>query len=165
MEIVYIETTIVSLLVANPSRDLATAGQQQTTRDWWRLRREAFQCVTSDQTLAEVSRVDAEQARLRLAALAGFPILPITAAVEHLADEFLRTGCLPPAARADAVHLAAATCAEVDFLLTWNCRHLANGQILRRLEREADQLGWGLPTVCTPLGLMGEFAYEIESDS
>jgi hypothetical protein len=165
MEIVYIETTVVSLLVASPSRDLATAGQQQTTRDWWQRRRTAFQCVTSDQTLAEVGRGDPGQAKLRLAALAGFPDLAITAAVEHLADEFLRTGCLPTAARADAVHLAAATCAEVDFLLTWNCRHLANGQILRRLEREAERLEWKLPTVCTPLELMGDSTYEIESDS
>jgi hypothetical protein len=165
MEIVYIETTVVSLLVANPSRDLATAGQQQTTRDWWQRRRTAFQCVTSDQTLAEVSRGDAEQARLRLAALAGLPVLPITAAEEHLAEEFLHTGCLPAAARVDALHLAAATCAEVDFLLTWNCRHLANGQILRRLEREADRFGWRLPTVCTPLELMGDSMYESESDS
>ena len=165
MEIVYIETTVVSLLVADPSRDLATAGQQQTTRDWWHLRRQAFQCVISDQTLAEVARGDTEQAQLRLAALAGFPVLPITAEVEHLADEFLRTGCLPATARADAVHLAAATCAEVDFLLTWNCRHLANAQILRRLEREAGRFGWDLPTVCTPLELMGDSTYEIQSDS
>lgn len=85
--------------------------------------------------------------------------------MEHLAEEFLRTGCLPPAARADAVPLAAATSAEVNFLLTWNCRHLANAQILRRLEREAGRLGWKLPTVCTPLELMGDSTYETESDS
>ena len=63
------------------------------------------------------------------------------------------------------MHLAVAMCAEVDFLLTWNCRHLANAQILRRLEREADRFGWELPTVCTPLELMGDSTYEIESDS
>jgi predicted nucleic acid-binding protein len=165
MEIVYIETTVVSLLVANPSRDVATAGQQQTTRDWWRLRRGAFQCVTSDETLAEVARGDSEQARQRLAVLAGLPVLPITAEEEHLAAEFLSTGCLPAAARSDALHLAAATRAKVDFLLTWNCRHLANAQILRRLEREADRLGWQLPTVCTPLELMGDSSDETESDS
>jgi hypothetical protein len=85
--------------------------------------------------------------------------------VEHLAAEFLRTGCLGAGARSDAVHLAVATLAEVDFLLTWNCRHLANAQILRRLEREARRLGWALPTVCTPLELMGDSAYEIESDT
>jgi hypothetical protein len=76
MEIVYIGTTVVSLLVANPSRDVATAGQQQTTRDWWRWRKAAFQCVTSDETLNEAARGDAEQAQLRLAALGGLPVLP-----------------------------------------------------------------------------------------
>ena len=125
MEIVYIETTIVSHLVANPSRDLVTAGQQQATRDWWRLRRELFQCATSDEALAESARGDAEQARLRLAALAGMPSLSISVEAETLATEFLRTGALPVAARSDAVHLAAATIARTDYLLTWNCRHLA----------------------------------------
>ena len=74
------------------------------------------------------------------------------------------TGCLPARARADAIHLAVAVRAEVDFLLTWNCRHLANAQILRRLEREADRFGWKLPSVCTPLELMGDSMYEHESD-
>jgi hypothetical protein len=165
MDIVYVETTVVSLLVADASRDLATAGQQQTTRDWWQLCRPGFQCVTSVETLAEAARGDPEQARQRLAALAGLPVLAITVEAERLAAEFLRTGCLPAAARSDAVHLAVATLAEVDFLLTWNCRHLANAQILRRLEREAHRFGWALPTVCTPLELMGDSAYEIESDS
>jgi predicted nucleic acid-binding protein len=165
MEIVYLETSFVSLLVANPSRDLATAGQQQTTRDWWRLRREAFQCVTSDETLAEAARGDPEEARKRLAALAGVPVLPISVEAERLAAEFLGTGCLPAAARSDAVHLAVASRAEVDFLLTWNCRHLANAQILRRLKREAERHGWKLPAVCTPLELMGDLSYEIGSDS
>jgi hypothetical protein len=165
MEIVYIETTVVSLLVAGTSRDVATAGQQQTTRDWWRLRRSVFQCVTSDETLAEAARGDSAQAQQRLAALAGFPVLPITVEEEHLAAEFLSTGCLPATARSDALHLALATRAEVDFLLTWNCRHLANAQILRRLEREAIRLGWELPTVCTPLELMGDSAYETGSDT
>ena len=164
MEIVYIETTIVSHLVANPSRDLVTAGQQQATRDWWRLRRPLFQCVTSDETLAESARGDARQARLRLDALAEMPALPISMEAEKLAVEFLRTGALPAAARSDAVHLAVASIARTDYLLTWNCRHLANAQILRRLEREAATAGWELPRVCTPLELMGDSPYEIEPD-
>lgn len=165
MEIVYIETSVVSLLVANPNRDLVTAAQQQATRDWWHLRRGSFQCVTSDETLAEAVRGDAEQARQRLAALATLPSLSITVEAENLAAEFLRTGALPAAARSDAVHLAVASAAQVDYLLTWNCRHLANAQILRRLEREAVRAGWILPTVCTPLELMGDSKYEIEPDS
>ena len=128
MEIVYIETSVVSLLVANLSRDLVTAGQQQATRDWWSRRRVLFQCVTSDETLTESARGDAEEAHLRLAALAGMPTLSITLEAENLAAEFLRTGALPVAARSDAVHLAVASIARTDFLLTWNCRHLAFGQ-------------------------------------
>lgn len=164
METVYIETTVVSLLVAHPSRDLATAGHQQVTRDWWRLRREAFQCVTSDETLVEAARGDPGEARKRLATLAGLPVLQVTGEVEQLAAKFLGTGCLPVAARSDAVHLAAASLAKMGFLPTWNCRHLANAQILRRLEREAGRLGWMLPTVCTPLELMGDLSYGNESD-
>ena len=105
------------------------------------------------------------KARLRLAALTGLPVLSITIEAENLAAEFLRTGALPADARSDAVHLAVATVARTDYLLTWNCRHLANAQILRRLEREAVQRGWTLPTVCTPLELMGDSTHESESDS
>lgn len=121
--------------------------------------------MTSDETLAESVRGDVEQARLRLAALAGMPSLPISVSAEALAAEFLRTGALPVPARSDAVHLAVASIARTDYLLTWNCRHLANAQILRRLAREATRSGWGLPIVCTPLELMGDSAYEAQSDS
>ena len=165
METVYIETSIVSYLVAEPSRDLITAAHQQATHDWWNNRRSSFQCTTSAETLAETARGDAEQAALRLAALASMPVLAITVEVEDLAAEFLRTGALPARARSDAVHLAVSSVARVDYLLTWNCRHLANAQILRRLRREADRYGWELPTVCTPLELMGETQYESGSDS
>lgn len=166
-EIVYIETSFVSLLVADPSRDVSMAGNQQVSRDWWRWRRSNFACVTSDETLVEAARGDARQARLRLEVLAGLLSLPTSPATAELAQQFLDTGTLPPAAKVDAVHLAVATLAAADYLLTWNCRHLANAQILRRLEREASKHGWVLPKVCTPLELMGDWAYEteIEPDS
>jgi len=164
MEIVYIETSVVSLLVAQPSRNLVMAARQQATRDWWNLRRDFFHCVTSDEARTEAARGDPDQARLRLAALARLPSLAVTAEAEHLAAEFLNTGALPAAARPDAVHLAVAAYARAHYLLTWNCRHLANAQILRQLEREACRRGWDLPTVCTPLELMGELPYETESD-
>ena len=105
--------------------------------------------------VTEAAQGNQEQAAKRLAALADLAILPVTREMEELAAEFLRTGSLPAGARSDAIHLAAAACARLDYLLTWNCRHLANAQILRRLEREAVRVGWTLPTVCTPLELMG----------
>ena len=161
-EIVYIETSFVSLLVADPSRDVTVAGNQQITRDWWRWRRSAFACVTSDATLVEAARGDARQALLRHEVLAGLPTLSASPAAAELAERFLATGALPLAAKVDAVHLAVATLAGADYLLTWNCRHLANAQILRRLEREAAKQGWALPRVCTPPELMGESTYETE---
>jgi len=105
MEIVYIETSVVSLLVANPSRDLVTAARQQATRDWWNLRRAAFQCVTSDQTLVEAARGYAEQARLRLAALATFATLIITG---NLRSEIQRSMALNFIARSNTIASAMA---------------------------------------------------------
>lgn len=160
METVYIETTIVSYLVADPSRDVVTAGLQQATRDWWQRRRTEFHCVTSAETLAEGARGDAEQARRRLAVFAGLTLFPSTAEAEELAVRFLASGALPARARSDAIHLAVAVIAESDYLLTWNCRHLANAQILRRLEAGVLPAGLRMPRVCTPLELMGDSSDE-----
>jgi predicted nucleic acid-binding protein len=164
MEIVYLETSFVSLLVGNPSRDLVTAANQQITRDWWRLRRGEFVCVVSSEVLREASQGDPEEARKRLEVLRELTVLRLTPEAENLARALLATGGLPARAQADAAHVAIAAAAKTDYLLTWNSRHLATAQILRRLEAEAGRLGWKLPKVCTPLELMGDSSYETESD-
>ena len=165
METVYVETSIISYLVAEPSRDLVTAANQQVTRDWWQHRRRQFACVISQEVVAEASRGDPEQVRRRLAALASLPRVAISSEAEEVARLFLGTGALPASAARDAVHLAVATIVRADFLLTWNCRHLANAQILKRLERETQRTGRTLPRVCTPLELMGDLPYETGSNS
>ena len=164
METVYLETSFVSLLVGNPSRDLIVAANQQVTRDWWRLRRAEFICIASGEVALEAGRGDAEQARRRLEIVRELTFVAATPAAEALAEAFLATGALPRHARTDAAHLALATAAGADYLLTWNCRHLANAQILRRLEREAVRRRWRLPQVCTPAELMGDLSYEDQSD-
>jgi hypothetical protein len=156
METVYIKTTIVSYLVANPSRDPILAAHQQLTRQWWQDQRPAYHCLVSGETLTEAARGDAEQAHLRLGALHGLPVLPITAEVETLADAVLQSGSLPPAARSDAIHVAAATLAGVDFLLTWNCRHLANPHLQKQLRELMAKRGLTLPEICTPIELGGQ---------
>jgi hypothetical protein len=158
METVYIETTIVSYLVAGSSRDLVVAAHQQATRDWWQNRRQEFVCLCSPEVIREASLGDPDQVARRLAVLATLPQVAVTAQAETTANAFLATGALPPLAQPDALHLAIATTAEVDFLMTWNCRHLANAQIQRRLEQEAVRMGWKLPVVCTPLELMGDLS-------
>jgi hypothetical protein len=107
-EIVYIETSFVSLLVSGVSRDLTMAGNQQVTRDWWERRRGDFVCLTSQETLVEAARGDAKLAGLRLAALAGLPVVATTDEAAAMAEHFMGTGALPAAARVDALHLAVA---------------------------------------------------------
>lgn len=159
METVYIETTVVSYLVANPSRDLVVAAHQQLTREWWERRRAKFSCFISEVVLDEARDGDAKQAALRLEALVGVPRLAATPEAERLATAFLE-GVLPTKAARDAAHLAIATVGKVKYLLTWNCTHLANAQILDRLEPIAATGGFKLPRVCTPEELMGVSMYE-----
>lgn len=104
----------------------------------------------------EAARGDAEYARLRLEALQNLPTLPIATEVEHLADTILQSGSLPATARSDAIHVAAATLAGVDFLLTWNCRHLANPHLQKQLRALMAARGLTLPEICTPIELGGE---------
>jgi hypothetical protein len=156
MEIVYIETTIVSYLVAKSNRDPILSAHQRLTQLWWQDQRQFYQCVISEETLAEAARGDTDQARLRLDALRELPVLAINADVENLAVALLESGSMPPVARSDAIHVAAATLAGVDFLLTWNCRHLANPHLMKRLRAFIAERGLTLPEICTPVELDGE---------
>jgi len=153
-EIVYIETTIVSYLVARPSRDLVLSAHQHITRDWWENERGKYLCIVSEEVMREVMRGENEMAQARINALEDMTIIGITPEVEALASTFMETGALPPGMRTDAIHLAAATISGSDYLLTWNCRHLANAHVLRRLQKEAERHAWMLPGVCTPMELM-----------
>jgi len=155
-EIAYIETTIVSYLVARPSRDLVLSAHQQVTREWWENERVHYHCIASEEVAREAMLGDTGMAQARIKVLADVQIVGITAEVEAMAATFMATGALPPTMRPDATHLAAATLSGADYLLTWNCRHLANAHVLRRLQKEAERRGWQLPGVCTPLELMGD---------
>jgi hypothetical protein len=116
--------------------------------------------VISGEVLREAAEGSPDYSRLRLDALAPCSLLRRTPTVDQLADLFLGAGKLPPKARADAVHLAVATAYRVDYLLTWNLRHLANAVILSRLRPVAAAEEFQLPVVCTPLQLMGTIEYD-----
>lgn len=155
METVYLETTVISYLVSQPSRDVVVAAHQQMTRQWWAGRRASFLCVVSDEVMREVSLGDATQSVLRAQAVAGIAVLLSTPPVRELARRFLLSKVLPSSAASEALHLAIAVHYRTDYLLTWNCRHLANAEILGRLERIVRLEGGEFPRVCTPLELMG----------
>jgi predicted nucleic acid-binding protein len=126
---------------------------QLVTRRWWQDQRLRFNCVTSEEMVREASQGDAEMSRLRLEALAGLPVLPVTETARALAKELLRKGLLPPQAVSDAIHVAVASTESLETLLTWNCRHLANPAILRSLRLFMSARGLQLPEVCTPIEL------------
>ena len=160
MESVYIETSVVSyLVVRSPARTVAHQWHVWT-KDWWRLRRPYFECVISEEVLREAAAGDQKASRQRLEALSTLTLLRRTQAVDELVEAFLSTGALPAKAKADAAHLAVATSHRVDYLLTWNCKHLANAVILSKLRPVAEQHGYRMPIVCRPLQLMGEIEYE-----
>ena len=151
---VYLETTIPSYLAARASRDLVTAAHQQVTVEWWQTRRTAFQLYVSELVLQEATLGDADLAQRRLEYLAGVTSLAITAQAQALATSLLGSGLLPAKAAADALHIAIATVHGVDYLLTWNIRHLANAAMRRGIEDACRTAGCAAPVLCTPEELM-----------
>ena len=150
---VYIETTIVSYLVALPTKDLIQSAHQESTRQWW-TGRTRFDLFVSRAVGAEARRGDARAAARRVAALRGIPRLALRREAVQLADDILRKGALPAKARVDALHVGLAATHGMDYLLTWNLRHLANATIRGKIEEAVRGAGMVPPIICTPEELM-----------
>jgi hypothetical protein len=155
---VCLETTIPSYLTAWPSRDLIIAGHQQLTKEWWRARRNEFDLYISQFVLDEASAGDAQAAQERLVILKPLPLLDISDTVLELASAILEEGIIPVKAARDAAHIAVSAVHGIDFLLTWNCAHIANAQIVKRVQAICTRQGFPCPLICTPEELMGELA-------
>ncbi len=150
---VYVETSIVSYLTARPARDIVIAGRQQSTRDWWATAPRRFELVVSDLVLQEAAGGDPAAARARLDALASFVRLDATAAQE-LTERLVGTGALPERAAPDAAHVAVAAANGIDYLVTWNFKHIANAAAKRRIETACRHAGFECPVICSPDELM-----------
>jgi predicted nucleic acid-binding protein len=155
---VYLESSVVSYLAARdrPSRDVIATAHQQITREWWERRRKNFELYVSVEVLNEIRRGNPEAAALRLTYVESLPILEADDQARALAAEILRTAALPSKAAADAAHIAIATVNGMDFLLTWNCTHIANGIVQRAVSRISREMGLEPPTIVTPEELMME---------
>lgn len=152
----YIETSIVSYLTSQPSRDIVTAARQQITRDWWLTRRNKFDLYVSEFVLGEAGSGDARVASLRMSALEGIPEIALTEGAARLARELVEKGPLPRKAAIDALHIAAAVSGGVDYLLTWNFKHLANAAMRSMIERICRTHGYEPCVICTPEELLEE---------
>ena len=151
---VYIETTVVSYLTARPNRDVVIAGHQQSTHEWWDTRRASYELCVSQLVLDEAGAGDAQAAQERLLVLQPMLVLETTPEALELAKELLQAGALPAKAADDALHIAVAATKAIPFLLTWNCRHLANAVMRPVIETVCNAKGFKAPIICTPEELL-----------
>ena len=153
---VYLETTIPSYLTAWPSRDLVRAAHQQITRDWWDRRRAEFELYISQAVLRERRAGDATAAAERLKILQDLPLLEQTEEASRLAQALVDRVPLPERAAVDALHVAIAAVHGMDYLLTWNCTHIANATLRDPIESVCRANGYEPPAICTPDELLAE---------
>lgn len=153
---VYIETTIISYLTAWRSPQLVMAANQETTRIWWDDERDRFELFISELVVQEASAGDPGAASRRLAVVADLAALPMIDEVIELAEELISGTPLPAKARLDALHIAVAAVNRMDYLLTWNCRHIANATLRNTMRDICTTAGYVLPVICTPQELIAE---------
>lgn len=151
---VYVETTIISYLTARPSRDLIIAGHQQVTHEWWQTTRLDFALVSSQLVVREAGAGDPAAAQERLALLGELTLLEITEEALALAQHILQTGAIAVSFPEDALHVAVAVVNGIEYLLTWNYKHLANAGMRSKIEAACRGLGYEAVIICTPEELM-----------
>ena len=154
METVYLETSFISYLVGNPSQDELNAQRQDLSRRWWHFRRSEFNCVVSTMVWQEIAEGDQNEAEKRKSAIAPYQILHATPAILQLADAIVARGLLPTKAQADAIHIAIGAVYSVDYIVSWNFKHLVNASIQSRIRLLIESMGLRMPIVCTPEALM-----------
>ena len=165
MDTVYIETSIVSHATARPSSDPAIAVLQDQAKRWWDEQRQKYRLVTSQFVLDEAALGDPDAAAQRLEMLAGIPVLLPDERVESIASEIIERSLMPPKAELDALHVASAAVGGVEYLLTQNCKHIANAHFLPRLYDLLEEVGLPRLLICTPAEFLGDPDDEPEPDS
>lgn len=156
LPVAYVETSVISYLVAQPSRDLVIAARQQLTRDWWTSASTNYGLRVSELVLREAQRGDPFAAERRLAALQGMEAFGLTAASGKLTQALVAANAVPASAAADALHIALAVVHGADMLVTWNFKHIANPFTWPTIWGIVEAAGWNVPILCTPAQLMEE---------
>ena len=152
---VYVETSVISNLAARPSVNMIDAAHQLVTRQWWEGDRSQYDLYVSELVVEEAQRGDAEAAAKRMSVLSGLPVLVITNDMRKLAACLLEMTAVPPKSYEDAVHIAVATVNRMDYLLTWNCRHIANASTMPKIIATCEALNLKCPIICTPEQMKG----------
>lgn len=150
MATLYVETSIISYLRPKVASQIVAAARQLLTRRWWDEERQNYELVTSQYVLDEAAAGDASLSTDRLKALDGIPLLPLDPEVGRIASEIISRTILPAKAQVDALHIAITAHHGIDYLLTWNCTHIANARMLPKIRAALLDLGCHVPIICTP---------------
>jgi predicted nucleic acid-binding protein len=153
---VYIESSVISYLVARPSRDVVVAAHQAITEAWWQSQRAEFDLFVSSLVIQEISRGDAAASEKRLQAVDNIPLLATSPEAQRLAEDLLAKGAVPANSEEDALHIAIAAAGGIEFLLTWNFRHINNAQTKAVITTVVESHGFACPILCSPEELGAE---------
>lgn len=152
---VYLETSVISYLAARPSRDLIIAARQRLTHEWWQRRRSLFDVYISALVIEEAKAGDPEAIQRRVSLLEDMSLLDITHVAIDLSKKLAEAINLPRESQADALHIAIAASHGIEYLLTWNSKHIANAELRPLAEHACRVAGYAPPVLCTPDELMG----------
>ena len=147
---IYIETSVVSYLVARPSRDLIVAAHQQLTVTWWQDQGPKYDLFISQIVIEEARAGDPDTAEKRLAAIENLLLLDVNEEAIHLGQSLIKSHAVPEKAARDALHIGIACVGAVDYLITWNCKHIANAKTRSLIEKTCRGAGNTAPIICTP---------------
>ncbi len=147
---VYIESSVVSYLTSQTSRDLVTAARQAITTEWWNDQRSKYDAYVSALVEEEISHGDPDAADRRLSAIKEIPALDISEQASALAKELIRLEAIPANSEEDALHIGIAASSGIDYLLTWNFKHLNNAETKKTIALIVENHGFVCPILCSP---------------
>lgn len=149
---IYVETSVIGYATARPVNHPQVSFRFQLTRKWLDRAMASADCelFVSQAVIEEISRGDTEAVKERLAAIRGIPILGTTPLEIEFSRRLLEARAVPPQAEVDALHIAVAALHDVEFLVTWNCTHIANAVTRRTIEKVCRKAGYRAPILCTP---------------
>lgn len=147
---VYLETSVIGYATSRPSRDLVVAARQQITREWFAARAESYELFISQLVASEAAGGDKGAAQERDSFLSGIARLGISDEAGVLARQLVDSEAVPRKAAEDALHIAIAACNAVEYLMTWNCKHIANATMRHAIENVCIEAGYDPPVICTP---------------
>nr|VFK16126.1 MAG: hypothetical protein BECKLPF1236A_GA0070988_1013915 [Candidatus Kentron sp. LPFa]VFK31862.1 MAG: hypothetical protein BECKLPF1236C_GA0070990_1015015 [Candidatus Kentron sp. LPFa] len=156
MKTVYIESSVISYLTARPSRDVVTAARQAITLEWWEEHGTQYEIFLSELVLEEIGSGDSSAAQKRLRIVENVPMLETTGNAVELSKFLIAENAIPETSIEDALHIGIATVQGMDFLLTWNFKHINNANTKERISRIIADSHFKSPILCSPEELAHE---------